>query len=1250
MIGRWLMLIAAGLLVLARVAGAEEFRPFVSEVLRGGQPPQRVRLRVAGVKQLALVALGVPNYRSAHADWADAKLITTSGSVTYLSDLKPVRVYQPYGTMRRDKSHRGGPITIAGKRFARGLGTHAYSELRYALDGRYAWFEAWIGVDTTAGSAGGVRFTVTDRFDADPAQRLGPLQRPAPPRTVVDAGDLEKVNSKALRRAITDLIDTFGPRYPKGKQYLTRLDSLASDDVKPEFSEALVALRNEALLGNPLLDFDRLLLIKRRPLKNGQPLSADHYYNWDLGFPRSSTGNSSVPPNQYDNEIAVLSPVEPDGKLTTVYRPPAAKLVSDVDLHFDGDRMLFSMRDERGWWQVWEVHVDGTSLRQVSRGDQPDVDNYDACYLPVLPGEKGRIIFTSSACFQAVPCNGSHVEVIYRMDADGRNVRQLCFEQDHDFNPVMLSSGRVLYLRWEYSDLPHALSRFMFSMNPDGTGQSMYYGGNSYWPNAIFGARPIPDHPTKFAGIVTGHHGSHRDGELVLFDVARGRHEADGVIQRIPGYGKKVEPIVADQLTASSWPKFIHPYPLSDKYLLVTCKLSPQSPWDVCLVDVFDNIVPIAHLDGYGLFEPIPLRKTSTPPVIPDRIEPARKDAIVYLSDIYRGDGLKAVPRGHVKRLRLYSFHFAYQGEGGLLGVVGLDGPWDIRRILGTVPVEPDGSAAFRIPANTPIAVQPLDEDGKALQQMRSWFVGIPGEVVSCVGCHESQSSTPPEMTTLASRRPPVEITPWYGPPRNFSYRREVQPVIDKYCIGCHDGSENVDLRGTELTADYQSHIAGNGGGRGGKRFSVGYFELSRYVRRPGIESDMHMLRPLEFHADTTQLVQMLRKGHYNVQLGKEVRRPEVDEAWDRLITWIDLNAPYHGTWTEAGSDPGRQRQRRRELRKLYAGVDEDPESLQDVPLPQVEPVMPKPMMPAPMHAVKPRKMECEGWPFDATEAAKRQAAAGPRTKRTVELGNGVVMELTLIPSGEFVMGAACGFADEQPLTKATIEKPFWMGTCEVTNEQFTRFDPTHDSRFESKNGYQFGVTGFALNEPKQPVVRVSWKQAMAFCRWLSQKTGRRKTGRQFTLPDESQWEWACRAGTSTPLFYGEVEADFSPHANVADVALRGFATDPYTVYQPLPTLTKYDDWIPRNMRYDDKALVSVAVGSYEANAWGLCDTHGNVAEWTRSEYHASQDSRKVVRGGSWRDRPQRCRSAFRLAYPAWQGVYNVGFRVICSE
>jgi formylglycine-generating enzyme required for sulfatase activity len=1314
-------------------ATSPEFKPFVSDVLRGGDPAQHVKLSVRGVRQLSLIAKGVPNYDSAHADWGDAKLIAADGSVTYLSDLEPIAIIQPYGAPRFDKSHRGGPIRIGIKRFERGLGTHAPTELRFALDGKYERFEVWIGIDLTAGTKGHVRFTITDlaggqweslrealwklverdfpnrremaweREDgiwdwpadcaalavryAKHADRVPDLAQQAE-RLAADVKDqagleavrqiylksrrchqattlLEGLNFTALRMAITDLTHTFGAAYPKGRQYLARLDSLerslqrALDAAAPNdgalvpLAEALLALRREALLANPLLDFDRLLLVKRRPFKDGKPGNPDTSFGWDIGLPRSSFGNSSLPKAASDNEIAILSPVAPDGKLTTLYQPGGNKFVGDVDLHFDADRLLFAMRDDRGYFQIYEIGTDGSGLRQVSRGDQPDVDHYDPCYLP-----DGRIVFAGSACFQGVPCNKSHVSVLYRMEPDGSAVRQLCFEQDHDFNPTMLPSGRVLYLRWEYSDLPHANSRMMFSMNPDGTGQMEYYGSNSYWPNSIFGARPVPAKPGKFVGIVAGHHGSHREGELVLFDVGRGRREATGAVQRIPGRGGKIEPLVRDELTAASWPKFAHPYPLSDKYFLVTCKLDETAPWDIYLADAFDNLLPLCHVDGYALFEPIPLKETRKPPVIVDRVDPQRRDATVYLADVYRGAGLREVPRGAVKKLRLYTLHYAYQGMGGLLGTVGLDGPWDVRRVLGTVPVEPDGSALFRIPANTPISVQPLDDEGKALQLMRSWLVGMPGENLSCVGCHEPQSTTPLNLDTTAARRIPSGITPWYSPGRNFSYKREVQPVVDRYCVACHNGNSPEeggaapDLRGTVLTSDYKSDIPGNGGGAGGRYFSVGYFELSRLVRRPGIESDLHMLPPLEFHADTTELVQMLTKGHYNVQLD--------DEAWDRLITWIDLNAPYHGTWTEIGWDPGPQRQRRRELRKLYAGIDEDPESLVELQPPQVEPVLPELSSasgPGGSLALDPSHPTAAGWPFDAEEAAKRQAALGLHVKRTIDLGDGVSMDLVLIPPGEFVIGDAEGEIDERPLTRLQIQHPFWMGACEVTNRQFARFNPSHDSRFESKNGYQFGVTGFGLNRPEQPVVRVSWNRAMAFCAWLSETTGL-----EFTLPTEAQWEYACRAGSDADFFYGDLDTDFSAFANLADVKLREFASNPYTIDTPLANPNRYDDWIPRDNRSNDGGLVTVEVGRYGPNAWGLHDVHGNVAEWTGSAYrpypYDADDGRddprspgkKVVRGGSWRDRPKRSRAALRLAYQPWQGVYNVGFRVVCGS
>jgi formylglycine-generating enzyme required for sulfatase activity len=1004
-------------------------------------------------------------------------------------------------------------------------------------------------------------------------------------------------------------------------------------------------LQRDVALSNPLLDFDRLLLVKRSVTSPR------------LGLPQNWQSNCVLPTAGFDDEIAVLAPARTDGQLSTLYRPPGKHFVGDVDLHFDADRLLFSSIGEHNKWHVFEINTDGTGRRQVTPS-LPDVHNYDACYLP-----DGGIVFASTASMAAVPCvNGStRVANFYRLETNGA-VRQLCFDQEHNWCPTMLESGRVLYLRWEYTDTPHSHDRVLFSMNPDGTEQMEFYGSNSYWPNSLFYARPIPGHPSKFVGIVGGHHGVPRMGELVLFDAARGRREAAGAIQRIPGHGKPVastsdpryeSTLIVDNLVDASWPKFLHPYPLSDKYFLAACQPTPQSLWGIYLVDVFDNLVLLKQEPGYALLEPLPLRRTVRPPLIPPKVDLTRDDAVVHLADVYAGDGLQGIPRGTVKKLRLISYHFLYPGMGGPQGVVGMEGPWDIKRILGTVPVAPDGSAVFRVPANTPIAVQPLDAHGKALQLMRSWFTAMPGEVLSCVGCHESQSSAPPAVMAglpiespaqsfLTANRPPAEIEPWYGPPRGFNFEREVQPVLDKYCVGCHDGGRSFDLRGLERITDYTSvyHYGAHDAGH----FSTSYVALHRFVRRPGLESDYHMLMPMEFHADTTQLVQLLDKGHYNVKLDAE--------SWDRLITWIDLNAPYHGTWTEiAGADRVKHlAQRRRELLKLYANMDSDPESeAHPGPRPKIEPILPEAVP-----AAEPQPVDCPHWPFDSAEAQRRQQALDPN-RRTIELADGVTMDMVLVPPGEFVMGSPTGDADERPAARVAIDKPFWMGCLEVTNEQFRLFDPEHDSRVESRFAMQFGVRGFYVNRPEQPVVRVSWRRAMAFCDWVS-----RQTGERFTLPTEAQWEYACRAGTSTPFYYGDLNTDFSPFANLADAMLSEFVCHPYKKHrEPYPNPSKYDDWIPKDSRFHDGGFLSEKGGRYPANAWGLCDMHGNVAEWTRSAYrpypYRTDDGRnnpvgdadRVARGGSWRDRPHRSRSAFRLAYRPYQSVYNVGFRVV---
>jgi formylglycine-generating enzyme required for sulfatase activity len=1030
--------------------------------------------------------------------------------------------------------------------------------------------------------------------------------------------ELKAVNLAALRRAIDDLSGRFSQRYPRGPEYLKRLEVLDTRVADMEMamarggeqaaeSAATVVrdadqLRREALLANPLLDVDRLLLVRR---KTNQ-----------LGLPQNWQGNCALPRSGYENQIALLSSLRSDGQVTTLFQPQNTEFVGDVDLHFDGGKLLFSMPGKNGRWQVWELGVDGKNLRQLTLDDPSDVDNYDACYLP-----DERIMFASTRCFAGVPCvgGGNTVANLCLANPDGSGVRQLCFDQDHNWCPTVLNNGRVLYSRWEYSDLPHYFSRLLFQMNPDGTGQMEYYASNSMWPNSIFYARPIPNDPAKVIAVISGHHGVPRMGELILFDPARGRREADGVVQRIPGYGQKVDPVIRDGLVEGSWPKFLHPFPLDDKYFLVSCQPTASSNWGIYLADVFDNMVLVKEEPGYALFEPVPLRKTARPPVVPDRVDPAQDQATVYLTDIYLGEGLRDVPRGTVKKLRLYSLHYAYPGMGGHINI-GIDGPWDGRVILGTVPVNSDGSAIFKVPANMPIAVQPLDADGKALQIMRSWFTAMPGEVLSCVGCHETQNSGPPPKYRYASQARPLDITPWYGPQRGFSFKREVQPVLDQYCVGCHDGQRQHEGKPLpDFTAKAQP---------GWRNFTSSYVALHPFVRRPGPESDYHLQQPLEYHASISELVQILEKGHYNVKLDAE--------AWDRLITWIDMNVPDHGTWHEHRGGHSPMEARRLEMRTRFANRPEDPEAIPELPVRQIAYVEP-----APLPARSTAQPTCSGWPFDAAEAKRRQqAAATPELK--VDLGDGLTLEMALIPAGQFVMGSAEGEVDEYPLSAVTIDRPFYMGKFEITNAQFALFHPSHDSGYISVFNKDQGDRGQQANRERQPVVRITWDQAMAFCRWLSQETGGR-----FNLPTEAQWEYACRAGTVTPMNFGACDSDFTKFANLAD--------------QRVNELPRNDSprWIPSVASLNDGSVVSDQVGKYTPNAFGLYDTHGNAAEWTRTAYqpypYNSADGRdnpgmagkKSVRGGSWYDRPHRARSSFRQAYQPWQHVYNVGFRVM---
>ncbi len=312
------------------------------------------------------------------------------------------------------------------------------------------------------------------------------------------ASDGPAAACESLRLAISDLAASFPDRYPHAADYLARLDGIVAELTRAPppavaaIGVRLAALRREALLANPLLDFDRLLVVRRSTRLLGLPM------NWQ--------GNSSLPRRGYSNEIAVLTNLRGGGDLATLYRPPDGAFVGDVDLDFDASRILFSM-----------------------------------------------------------PAGGA--------------------------------------------------------------AQRAFYGSNSYWPNAMFYARPVPDDPLRFFAVVGGHHDNPRMGELVLFDTRRGRVEAEGAVQRIPGRGKRVDPILLDGLTKESWPKFLHPWPLSDRHVLVAARPTPGSEWGLYLADTFDNLVLIKELPGEALLEPVPLAARVRPPSPPSRVDAAEKNA-----------------------------------------------------------------------------------------------------------------------------------------------------------------------------------------------------------------------------------------------------------------------------------------------------------------------------------------------------------------------------------------------------------------------------------------------------------------------------------------------------------------------------------------------------------------------------------------------------------------------------------------------
>lgn len=498
--------------------------------------------------------------------------------------------------------------------------------------------------------------------------------------------------------------------------------------------------------------------------------------------------------------LCLLTLTGTDCSVDTLLADPQG-VIRDPEVSVDASRILFAWKksDRDDDYHLYEMAWPSRDIRQLTEG--PGFSDYEPAYLP-----NGDIIFSSTRCVQTVDCWWTEVSNLYTCDADGHFLRRLGFDQVHTISPSVLEDGSVVYTRWDYNDRGQIFPQGLFRMNPDGTGQTEFYGNNSYFPTTLSHARGIPG-TQKVLAVAMGHH-TWQAGKLVEIDPAKGRQEESGVTMLAPR--RAADPVRIDTY-GQSGELFRHPYPLTPKEFLVTyvpaeLNRGRGSVFGLYWMDENGRRELLAFDAALSANNPVPLVPRIVPHERPSIVDYRKNEGIYYLQDIYRGPGLAGIERGTVRRLRVIALEYRAAGvqnngnrgpAGGALvsTPISIDnGAWDVKKVLGDATVYEDGSACFRVPVRTPVYFQALDARGFAVQTMRSWTTLMPGEAFSCVGCHEHKNETPSSShsLSLAMRKGPETLAPFYGEPRGFSFIREIQPILDRHCVRCHtmDGGD----------------------------------------------------------------------------------------------------------------------------------------------------------------------------------------------------------------------------------------------------------------------------------------------------------------------------------------------------------------------------------------------------------------------------------------------------------------------------
>lgn len=730
----------------------------------------------------------------------------------------------------------------------------------------------WIGkpvflriVDHHSGGWGHVTF---DDFRVE--GRLDPQATKARAATIRRATFAKTI--EPLRKAIADLTARFGPRYPKGPDYLARLDKIATAWAEAEGAEAarlaadIEALRREALVANPLVSGQPLLFVVRPQYRPDHHNSATMFQTGEVNTGSFVGGGAIKTIDLATGTVKTLLEVR-DG------------IARDPDVSFDGTKILFSMRRNReDDYHIYEMNADGSGLRQITDGS--GLTDVDPIYLP-----DGRILFTSTREPKYCMCNRHLMGNLYTMNADGSNLEQIGHSTLHEGHSALLPDGRVVYDRWEYVDRNFGDAQGLWVTNPDGTNHAVLWGNNTSSPGGVLEARAIPGTELLIATFAACH--DRPWGSLAILDRRLGLDGREPVVRTWPAEAiERVGQGGYDNMKAVN-PKYEDPYPLSDKQFLCSRMIGKGEQMGLYLLDLLGNEV-LLHAETPGCYDPMPLAPRVKPPVIPSRVDLAKTEGYVYVQNVYQGVGMERVKPGSVKYLRVVEspekrFWTGPAWDGG----TGQQAPgmawndFNNKRILGTVPVEADGSVFFKVPADTFVYFQLLDDKGMMVQSMRSGMIVRPGETTGCVGCHEDRRSTVRfEAAAQGWKHGPQRLQPWYGPPRLFSYTAEVQPVLDKHCTSCHDYGQE---------AGQKLNLAGDLG----LVFNTSYVELrsKNQVRVVGA-GPAEVQMPLTWGSHVSPLAKILLAGHGKPEIDQKVKLDQ--ESFDRLITWIDINAPYY--------------------------------------------------------------------------------------------------------------------------------------------------------------------------------------------------------------------------------------------------------------------------------------------------------------------------------------------------------------------